>query len=293
MKSGKYIAAVGIFDGVHLGHQNMLRRMMACGDSHGFKPLVVTFRQHPSSVLGNKTSFQWLSDPEERVERIKALGVENVEMLDFTPELADLSACEFAEQVLMQRYEAGALFMGYDTKFGNRKRDDFDKLPMLQKQFGFGIFRDEPLMYGDEPISSTRVRKSLAAGDVAMAEHLLGRPYAVCGPVVKGRQVGRQLGFPTANVDLSACSTMIPSDGVYEARVEVEGEVYKALLNLGSQPTFDLPKRTLEVHLLGFEGDLYGRMLNVEFVRRLRDIMKFNSREELMAQLNKDKTQVI
>lgn len=286
------IIAVGVFDGLHLGHQKMLARLVKEGRDRGLQSVVVTFSSHPGCVLGSRTEELWISDAQERVEGIRQLGVDRVEVLDFTVELSELTACEFVRQVLVAQHGMQALFLGYDTRFGNRSRDDFSLLPQLSHELGFEILKDDSLLLESTPISSTRVRTALKDGDVDSVRQMLGRPYRVKGVVVKGRQVGRQIGFPTVNLDLSQSRKLLPKDGVYSVLVHRGEHTFKGMANLGARPTFGEASRVLEVHLLDFDVDLYGEELAVDFVERLRDIKKFASREELEAQLQQDKARV-
>lgn len=287
------IVAVGVYDGMHRGHQRLLGQMVQEARSRGLRSVVVSFTRHPSCVMGRRSEELWLDEQQERKALIEQIGVDEVVMLDFSPEVAQLTACEFVEQRLVAQLGMKVLLLGYDTRFGNRAKDDFDQLPMLAQQCGFEIIKEAPLLEQEQPISSTRVRQALREGDVAMAAVLLGREYTLHGEVVKGRQMGRQLGFPTANVDLGACRKMVPADGVYVVWLKCEGVVWKGMANLGSQPTFEESARTLEVHLIHYDGNLYGRRVEVGFVKRLRGIVKFDSKEALMAQLNKDKAEIV
>lgn len=273
---------VGVFDGVHLGHQALLAQM-------GGARLVVTLTAHPSFVLGRRESEYWLDDPQEHLRLLFEAGAKYVAVLPFTREVAGLSACQMA-RLLYDQLQMRSLLLGYDSRFGSKNNDDFDRLPHMASELGFTLKHGEPFLVDNQPISSSRIRESLADGRVEETATLLGRPFSITGTVLHGRGVGHTLGFPTANIDLTQTRKMLPKDGVYAVRIKNEKLRIKncGMANLGTAPTFGVEKPLLEVHLLDFEGDLYGQTVTVEFSRRLRDIVRFNSIEALQHQLQTD-----
>lgn len=284
---------VGMFDGVHVGHRHMVRHLAARAVERGLKPVVVTFRNHPRSVLKAGEGVSLLTTFEERMELLESNGVEKVVTMDFDSETARLSACEFASQVLVEKLNMKLLLLGYDNKFGSRANDDFGMLPALGATTGFEIIHDEPVLVDGVDVSSTKIRKALADGNIEKANRMLGIPYRLCGEVVHGRHVGTALGFPTANVDVAGAGKVLPAEGVYALRALVGGDSFAAVGNLGGQPTFGQETPTLEVNLVGFDGDLYGRVLAVDFLSRLRDIRRFGSCDELVAQIGRDKEECL
>ena len=270
---------VGVFDGVHRGHRELLKGVS----------LVVTLTSHPSFVLGRRDSEYWLDDPDEHLRLLFEAGATYVAVLPFTREVARLSACEMA-RLLYDNLQMRSLLLGYDSRFGSKSNDDFDQLPELSRQLGFALHRGEPFLVDGQPISSSRIRESLTSGAVEETATLLGRPYAITGTVLHGRSVGHTLGFPTANIDLSRTRKMLPAHGVYAVRIKNEELRIKncGMANLGTAPTFGVEKPLLEVHLLDFDGDLYGQTVTVEFTHRLRDIVRFDSVEALQRQLQID-----
>ena len=273
---------VGVFDGVHLGHQALLAQMERAR-------LVVTLTAHPSFVLGRRESEYWLDDPDEHLRLLFEAGAKYVAVLPFTRDVASLSACQMA-RLLYDQLQMRSLLLGYDSRFGSKNNDDFDRLPQMASELGFELRRGEPFLVNGEPISSSRIRESLADGRVEETATLLGRPFSITGTVLHGRGVGHTLGFPTANIDLTQTRKMLPKDGVYAVRIKNEKLRIKncGMANLGTAPTFGVEKPLLEVHLLDFEGDLYGETVTVEFSRRLRDIVRFDSIEALQHQLQTD-----
>ena len=274
---------VGVFDGVHRGHQALLAQMEGART-------VVTLTAHPSFILGRRESEYWLDDPEEHLRLLFEAGAKYVAVLPFTREVAQMTACEMARW-MYERLQMRSLLLGYDSRFGSRNNDDFQRLPLLAAELGFGLRRGEPFLVDEEPISSSRIRETLELGAVDETSALLGRPFAVTGAVQHGRGVGHTLGFPTANIDLSATRKMLPKEGVYAVKLSTLHSplsTHVGMANLGAAPTFGIDRPTLEVHLLDFHGDLYGQTVNVEFLHRLRDIEHFSTPEALQQQLQKD-----
>lgn len=264
---------VGVFDGVHRGHRELLKGVS----------LVVTLTSHPSFVLGRRDSEYWLDDPDEHLRLLFEAGAKYVAVLPFSREVAQLSACQMA-RLLYDQLQMRSLLLGYDSRFGSKSHDDFDRLPQLASDLGFTLKRGEPFLLDGKPISSSRIRESLAQGAMEDTANLLGRPFTLTGTVLHGRGVGHTLGFPTANIDLSQTRKMLPAYGVYAVRI---GDRV-GMANLGPVPTFGVDKPLLEVHLLDFHGDLYGQTVTVEFIHRLRDIVRFDSSEALRHQLQED-----
>lgn len=289
---------VGVFDGVHRGHQQLLSQMLPA-THYPLPTLVVTLTAHPSFVLGRRQSEYWLDDPEEHLRLLFEAGAKYVAVLPFTREVAQLSACEMA-RLLYEKLNMRSLLLGYDSRFGSKQNDDFDRLPQLATELDFTLQRGEPFLVDGSPISSSRIRESLLKGTVEETATLLGRPYSLTGMVLHGRGVGHTLGFPTANISLEETRKMLPKEGVYFVKVKGEsfaplesqackaGREVKGMANLGIIPTFDIDKPSLEVHLIDFKGDLYGQTVMVEFVHRIRDIVRFGSTEALQNQLQED-----
>lgn len=209
---------IGVFDGVHLGHQALIEQLVSKSDELGVVPMVVTLTSHPSFVLGRRDSEYWLDDPEEHLQLLFDAGAQYVAILPFTKEVSQLSACQMASQ-LYNKLNMRALLLGYDSRFGSKQNDDFDRLPLLANELGFTLQRGEPYLVDGEPISSSRIRQTLLDGDVLSTARLLGHPYRIEGRVVHGRGVGHTLGFPTANVSLENTRKMLPKEGVYSVCV--------------------------------------------------------------------------
>lgn len=286
------VVTVGMFDGLHLGHRHLLVRLRTIAAKEKLDPWVVTFDAHPRKVLDPSTPMSLLSTPAERLTLLEACGVSNVAMIHFDKKTSALSACQFASTFLCDRLNMRVLLLGYDNMFGNRNHNDFDLLPEMSSRCGFKICRDEAVMLDGVEVSSTKIRKALGEGDMARANAMLGAPYRISGTVVHGRHVGTSLGYPTANIVIDE-SKMLPAQGVYALRACVDGRFYPAMANMGPQPTFGTTKPILEVHIIGYEGDLYSQVVSVEFMKRIRDIRQFGTPDELRRQLSRDKDECV
>ena len=290
--NGGTVCTVGMFDGVHRGHQLILQRLREVAAERGLRPVVVTFDRHPRVVLGHTDNgFRLLTTVEERTRLFAHHGMDcGVETLTFTPDMARLSACEFYDRVLREALNTKVLLLGYDNMFGNKQKNDFGRLLAMPD---VDIIRTEALVCDGVEISSTQIRKRLAVGDIVGANAMLGYRYAVEGRVVHGRAVGRTIDFPTANIELSDTMKAMPMEGVYAVTLTVNGHELDGMANWGGKPTLGEPEPTLEVNLIGFNGNLYGRSLTVHFVERLRDIIRFGSIEELSRQLERDRHETL
>ena len=289
----KTMVTVGMFDGVHIGHRRLIAHLLEQSERDGLSPVVVTFDRHPRQVLKPGDPLPLLSTYDERMSLLEECGVPMVALVQFDKATASLSACEFTSRYLCDKLNMNRLLLGYDNMYGSRAVDDFDKLPLLAKERGFEISCDEAVYYEGVDVSSTKIRRALSEGNMERANGMLGTPYGVTGVVVHGRHVGSTMGFPTANIMPSEHDKMLPAAGVYALRVIVEGRCFSGMANLGAQPTFNESRPVLEVHIIDFSGDLYGKTLRVEFLRRIRDIKTFASSADLAAQLAVDREEVI
>ena len=254
----------------------------------------MTFDKHPREVLNSDYMPQMLSTLDEKVARIRATGVDRCEVLPFNEETASLSAFDFMRMVLKDRLGVEYLVIGYDNRFGHNRSEGFDDYVAFGKQIGIEVIRAKALVLNEVNVSSSVIRTFLSGGEVDLAAKCLGYRYALQGKVVGGVKEGRRMGFPTANIAPSSVRTMIPAPGVYAMTANVgDGKERPAMMNIGCRPTFDGETTTLEVHIIGYEGDLYGSEISVSFVKRLRSERKFASEQELMRQLQSDRQQVL
>ena len=277
---------IGVFDGVHLGHQLLVSKVKEKAAAANLDSVVVTFLHHPRLVLGRQSHITFITSIEERIRRLEGLGVSHVVALSFTHELARLSAREFVK-LLMEYLKMRELVIGPDFALGKERSGNIASLQALGSELGFGIEVVPPLLYQGEVVSSTAIRGALARGEVNKMNKLLGRHFTLTGQVEKGDARGRTLGFPTANL-IPNEEQALPADGVYACYAILGEQRYKAVLNIGVRPTFRGIQRLVEVHILDFSGNIYGQELQVELIDRLRDEMKFPGPEELKSQMTKD-----
>lgn len=286
------VVAIGNFDGVHRGHQAVLQQARSLADTRGLECVVLTFDPHPSVVLGRPAPPR-LATLERRMELLRASGAGDVVIQPFTKELASWSPEHFVRDLLEAKLHARIVVVGENFRFGHKRAGDFETMKALGKELGFEAVAAHVAGDAEGPFSSTRVRGAIGAGEVAKAAEVLGRPHALSGTVEQGDKLGRTLGFPTAN--LGNVNEMLPPHGVYAVWVERLDSSEKGrlpgVMNIGVRPTVDGTKLRLEVHLLDFEGDLYGATLRVELIERLRGEMKFDGLPALKAQIAKDSEQ--
>ncbi len=277
---------VGAFDGIHRGHQHLIGSMTEAAHEAGRAAVVVTFDPHPGVVLG-RSPVASLSTLDERAVLLERLGVDLLAILRFTPEVAGTPAARFV--AAMQRYLGlTELWVGHDFALGHRREGNVTRLREMGEEMGFAVRVVEPFLLRGKPVSSTRIRAALTAGDIDEANECLGRPYRLAGTVIHGRGLGRTLGVPTANLEPPQ-GRLVPANGVYACRAEVEGgEVWPAVTNVGVRPTIAAKGLTVEAHLLGFEGDLYGQRLALDFIAWLRDEEIFPSLNALVEQVRRD-----
>ncbi|NLC56298.1 MAG: bifunctional riboflavin kinase/FAD synthetase [Armatimonadetes bacterium] len=279
--------AIGMFDGVHLGHQALIRRTMAIGQEQGLTPLVLTFDRHADEILRPDRARPYLTTLSEKVAAIKALGVAHVVVARVTPSFLAIKARDFVTRYLRGELHARAVVVGPDFRFGQGRQGDVALLTAMQRECRYKLEVLPPVLLDGEPVSSTLIRRTLSAGDVRRAAVLMGHPYQLTGEVTHGEEVGRTLGFPTANL-VYPPQKILPALGVYLCRARTADACYGAAVNVGRRPTFDGTRITVEAHLLDFAGDLYGQKLTLEFLERLRAEQKFASAADLRAQITAD-----
>lgn len=283
------VATIGFFDGVHLGHRFLINQVKVATSQTGWKSSVITFPVHPRQVIQSEFQPQLLSSPEEKIELLDTTGIDNCILLPFTRELSLLTAWEFM-QLLYEKYYVRMLVIGYDHRFGHNRAETFEDYCRYGRELGIHIMQATAYTQEQDKVSSSSIRRALLAGDVSTAKKYLGYNYFLEGTVVDGYKVGRKIGFPTANLQVDFPNKLIPSVGVYAVSVHVNGQKYKGMLNIGHRPTINNGNDlSIEVHILDFQGDIYHQKIRIEFVDFLRPEMKFNSVDELISQMQKDK----
>ena len=292
---GAFVATIGCFDGVHLGHQLLLRTMLFEAKSRGLASMVITFDRQPREVFDPDFCPLLLSTPEEKEQLLKQMGIDILVVLPFTRELASLSAREFMQRVLREQLNVSVLVTGYDNRFGRDRREGFNEYVRYGRELDIDVIQGEmERLPGDErAVSSSVIRQLLEEGCVEQMPDCLTRFYTLTGKIVAGEHIGHELGFPTANLEVDHPHKLIPGPGAYAVWAEISGEQMPAMMNIGIRPTFDGTRQTLEVHILKPIGDVYGQMLTVTFVARLRSERRFDTREELVTQLQQDREQTL
>lgn len=280
------VLTIGAFDGVHLGHQHLIGSTVQRARECGCQSAVLTFDPHPDLVVRPQQERLYLTSIDERIARIGELGVDLVIVLPFTRAVMSLSAHEFMSQ-LCRALNLRELWVGWNFGLGRGREGNPARLREIGKDLGYTVHPVEPLVLDGAPVSSTRIRAALHAGDVEGAAALLGRPFGVRGPVAEGDRRGRTIGFPTANVAV-APNHMLPADGVYVCRARIGDQHYGAVTNIGMRPTFEGTRRTVEAYLLDFVDDIYGETVRLDFLHRLRGEQKFDGVAALVAQITRD-----
>ncbi len=282
------VATIGAFDGVHLGHQSVLRQLIDKGRELGLPTTVIVFEPLPREFFAPHQAPARLMSFREKFLALRELGIDRVMRIRFSDSFREMGAMEFIRRLFVNGLEVRFIVVGDDLRFGRNRSGDFSLLKRAGQDFGFEVVDTHTLTFDEERVSSTRIREVLADADFALAEKLLGRPYSISGRVIVGQQLGRQLGVPTANLELHRLRS--PLSGVFA--VEVEGVGDKPLpgvANVGVRPTVDnLPKAILEAHILGFSGDIYRRNIRVVFRKRLRSEIKFDNLDQLREQIHRD-----
>jgi riboflavin kinase / FMN adenylyltransferase len=285
---GPIFLAIGVFDGVHLGHQSVISTSTSHARSADGTPVVITFDPHPLKVLRPHNAPHLLTATQHKIGLIRDLGVEHLLVITFDKNFAATSPETFIEQLVMHSNPLGEICIGHEWSFGKDRRGNLDLLKKLGAQFNFNVVAIPPVKMDGAVVSSTAIRQAVEKGDLATAAAMLGRDYTILGTVVPGGKIGKKLGYPTAN--LSAHSEQFPPNGVYFAEATLDGVVYPGVVNLGYRPTVSSGKseRILEIHLLDFDREIYGKDLEVRFVRYLRPEKKFENVDALVRQIEFD-----
>ena len=285
------IATIGFFDGVHIGHCHLINMLKKVARERGVESCVITFDRHPRQVVQPEWCPEMLTTLEEKTQLLKATGIDRCEVLHFDREMANQSAHDFMLHTLKEKLGVSILVTGYDNRFGHNRSEGFEDYVRYGKEIGIEVIKGEELTDGSNNVSSSSIRRMLKEGRIEDATRCLGREYQLTGTVVGGEHIGRTIGFPTANIRPNDSSKLIPANGVYAVDVWSQaGDINRerAMLNIGTRPTFNGTATTIEVHIPHFAGNLYGSTLSIAFLRKIREERKFDSPEALVEQLNKD-----
>lgn len=287
------VITIGTFDGIHLGHQKVIARLNDFARQHNGESVIFTFHTHPRLVTSpDETTLRLLTTLEEKTELLEKFGIDHLIIYPFNREFANLTYHEFVEKILVEKLRTHCLVVGYDHKFGKNREGGFEYLQKCADKYNFHIEKLDALLVEDDSVSSTKIRNALESGDMEKANQFLGYPFTLHGTVVSGNQLGRKLGFPTANIESSNKYKIIPGYGVYAVKVRLKQGEYNGMLNIGTRPTFNnnADNRSIEVNIFDFDGDIYGQEITLGFVAKIRDEKKFSGIEMLVEQLKKDKT---
>jgi riboflavin kinase/FMN adenylyltransferase len=288
------VVTSGTFDGIHLGHQKILSRLRYLAQENKGETVLLTYWPHPRLVLyPTEHHLRLLSTFDEKVALLRGFGIDHLIVLPFTPEFSQMSSVDFIQQILVEKIQTKCLVIGYDHKFGKNREGSFDYLQAHSKALGFAIEEISRQDVEEMGVSSSKIRSALASGDLWTATSYLGRPYSITGEVIAGQQIGRSIGFPTANIHVKDDYKLLPKNGVYAVTVQVNDQQYKGMLNLGNRPTVAGEQKTIEVHLVDFSGDLYHQQLTVHFIQFLRKEIKFADLTALKAQLMLDREKAL
>ena len=282
------VITIGTFDGVHLGHQKIIKRLLNIAKEKGLQSVILTFFPHPRMVLQSAVEMKLLNTIEERQEILSGLGLDHLIIKEFTKDFSILSAEQYVKNILVDELYAKYIIIGYDHRFGKNRRANIKDLIVFGKQFDFKVEEISVRDVDDIAVSSTKIRTALNVGDIKTANAFLGYNYFLTGTVVKGRQIGQQIGFPTANIQIKESYKLIPKNGVYVVKSIIENNLYFGMMNIGTNPTVDGTKQSIEVHFFDFNQNLYNKKIKIELLGHLRNEHRFESVEVLKVQLKTD-----
>lgn len=281
------IITIGNFDGIHLGHKALIQETFKLSQILNAKPVIVSFDPHPRMVLFPKSEFKLLTTLEEKIYLLSELGVNSLTLIPFTQTLSDLSPDLFVQEYIVDKLKAKGVVVGFNFRFGKEKMGNVEYLEKIAQKYNFIVKAVSPVISNGIIVSSSAIRNFIEKAEIEKANQLLGRPYLILGKVIKGKGRGRVLGFPTANIEVSP-QKMLPPAGVYAVWVTVKKKKFKGALNIGKRPTFEEKDLSTEVHILNFEGEIYGEVIKIEIIKPIRKEIKFSSMEELKVQIKED-----
>ena len=283
------VVTIGTFDGVHIGHQKIIKRLIDTGKQHDLKSVILTFFPHPRMVLQKDTTIKLINTIDERHDILYGLGLDYLLIQKFTKDFSRLSAEEFVKQILVDKLNAKKVIIGYDHRFGRNRNANIEDLKCFGTEYGFEVEEISAQDINDVAVSSTKIREALNEGDIVKANTFLGNPFMITGTVINGKGLGRQLNYPTANIKVEEDYKLIPKYGSYIVSAVIDDKKTFGMLNIGVNPTVDGTSENIEVHFFNFNKDIYNKTIKVDLLERIRDEQKFNSVEALKKQLAKDK----
>jgi len=282
------VVTIGTFDGVHIGHQKIIDRLIDVAKKNHLESAILTFFPHPRMVLQKEVGIKLINTIEERKKIIKSKGVDHLVVYPFTKEFSRLTAREYVEQILVKKLNAKKIIIGYDHRFGRNRNANIQDLKELGKTFGFTVEEISKQDIEDVAVSSTKIRKAIEEGNIEKANTFLGNPFSLNGKVIKGKSLGKTLGFPTANLEIKEDYKIIPKSGVYIVKAHLDNKCVFGMMNIGTNPTVGGDIQTIETYFLDVNQDLYGQELNIQMLKRIRDERKFGDVDQLIEAMNKD-----
>ncbi len=290
IKIAESVVTIGTFDGLHLGHQQIISKVIKVAEEKKLTSVVVTFDPHPRAVVSKDYNMQLLATLDEKKILFEELKIDNLFVINFTLEFAKISSDEFVKNYLIDKLNAKHVVIGYDHKFGKNRNGDKSTLKEFGIKYGFDVTCMDEFQSEGDTISSTVIRNLLQTGEVDTANSYLGRNYSFFGKVVEGAKRGREIGFPTANIEIDNPYKLVPANGVYIVKASLDNQSLYGIMNIGIRPTFENENnKVIEMHIFDFNKNIYGKEIKIEFIKRIRSEKKFNSKEELINQITKDK----
>lgn len=285
----KTILTLGTFDGVHIGHKKILKKLTKNTENQKYESLVLTFFPHPRMVLQEHSDIKLLNTIDEKIDLLEKIGIENLVIHPFDEAFSRLTAEEFVSNILVNRFHIQKIVIGHDHRFGRNRTANIDDLIAYGKEYGFEVEQISVQEINDISVSSTKIRNALLEGDMALANDYLGYNYFLTGSIIQGKQLGRTIGFPTANLKIEENYKLIPQNGVYIVKSIIDGQSVFGMMNIGFNPTVNGQKQSIEIHYFDFNADLYNQKISVSILQRIRSEQKFESVDLLKEQLEKDK----
>ncbi|TJY37747.1 bifunctional riboflavin kinase/FAD synthetase [Pontimicrobium aquaticum] len=283
------VVTIGTFDGVHIGHQKIIKRLVTIAKKEKLQAVVLTFFPHPRMVLQKDANIKLINIIDEKSQLLENLGIDHLVIKKFTRDFSRLGALEFVRDVLVNKLHVKHIIIGYDHRFGRNRNANVDNLREYGEVYGFKVTEISAQEIDEVAVSSTKIRKALSQGDIETANAYLGYNFMLTGKVVKGKNLGEKIGFPTANIHIEEPYKLIPKTGSYVVKSKIDDVTVYGMMNIGNNPTVSGEKQSIEVHFFNFKKNIYNQKIKVELLKRLRDEQKFNSIDDLKAQLSKDK----
>lgn len=287
--NNRTFVTIGTFDGVHVGHQKVLKDLVESAKKNNAESVLLTFFPHPRMVLQKESDIKLINTIDERIQLLHKIGLDSLVIHEFSNEFSNLSAIEFVQNILVNKLKIAKLIIGYDHHFGKNREGNYKKLQELGKQFDFKLKKISQHDISDIAVSSTKIRKAIEGGEIEKANTYLGYNFMLTGEVVKGKNLGEKIGFPTANISINETYKLIPKTGVYLVKSKIENETFFGMMNIGYRPTVSGKNQTIEINYFNFSKNLYGKIVQVEVLKYMRSEIKFESVEALKIQLHKDK----